>query len=39
MLRPARTMKINPEHFPIIIITTLVLFTILGIALGFTPAH
>jgi hypothetical protein len=32
-------MKINPEHFPFIIIAALVVFAILGIALGFTPAH
>jgi len=32
-------MKINAEYFPYIIIAALVLFAILGIALGFTPAH
>jgi len=32
-------MKINAEHFPYIILIALVLFAMLGIALGFTPAH
>ena len=32
-------MKINPDHYPVIIILALVLFTILGLALGFTPSH
>ena len=32
-------MKIKPDLYPVIIITTLVLFTILGFALGFLPGH
>ncbi len=32
-------MKIKPDQYPVIIITTLVLFTILGLALGFRPGH
>lgn len=32
-------MKIKPDQYPVIIITTLVLFTILGLALGFRPNH
>jgi len=32
-------MKINPDHYPVIIILVLVLFTILGLALGFVPPH
>ncbi|NOQ95831.1 MAG: hypothetical protein GQ555_04355 [Desulfobacterales bacterium] len=32
-------MKIKPDHYPVIIITTLVLFTILGFVLGFLPGH
>jgi hypothetical protein len=32
-------MKINPDHYPVIIILALVLFTILGLALGFLPSH
>lgn len=32
-------MKINPDHYPVIIILALVLFTILGMALGFLPSH
>ena len=32
-------MKINPDQYPIILILALVLFTILGLALGFRPAH
>ena len=32
-------MKINPDHYPAIIILALVLFTVLGIALGFTPSR
>jgi len=32
-------MKINPDHYPVIIILALVLFTILGLALGFVPSH
>lgn len=32
-------MKINPDHYPMIIILALVLFTILGLALGFLPSH
>ena len=32
-------MKINPDHYPVIIILALVLFTILGLALGFTPSR
>jgi len=32
-------MKINPDHYPVIIIVALVLFTILGLALGFLPGH
>lgn len=34
-----RNMKINPDHYPAIIILALVLFTILGLALGFLPSH
>ena len=32
-------MKINPDHYPVIIILALVIFTILGLALGFLPSH
>ncbi len=32
-------MKINPDHYPVIIILALVLCTILGLALGFLPSH
>ncbi|MCD6423945.1 MAG: hypothetical protein J7L35_00425 [Anaerolineales bacterium] len=32
-------MKINPDHYPVIIILALVLFTILGLALGFLPSR
>jgi len=32
-------MKIKPDQYPVIIITTLVLFTILGLVLGFRPGH
>jgi hypothetical protein len=32
-------MKINPDHYPVIIILALVLFTILGLALGFVPSR
>ena len=32
-------MKISPDHYPVMIILALVLFTILGLALGFTPSH
>lgn len=32
-------MKIDKYHFPVIIITALVIFTILGLALGFKPSH
>jgi len=32
-------MKIKPDHYPVIIITTLVLFTLLGFVLGFLPGH
>ena len=32
-------MKINSDHYPVIIILTLVLFTILGLALGYRPGH
>lgn len=32
-------MKIHPDHYPVIIILVLVLFTILGLALGFVPTH
>ncbi len=32
-------MKIKPDQYPVIIITTLVLFTILGFVLGFLPGH
>jgi hypothetical protein len=32
-------MKINPDHYPVIIILSLVLFTILGLAFGFVPSH
>jgi len=40
LLRTKRfNMKINPDHYPVIIILTLVLFTILGLALGFVPSH
>lgn len=32
-------MKIKPDVYPVLIILTLVLFTILGMALGFVPSH
>jgi len=32
-------MKLNIEYFPYIIIIAFVFFGILGLALGFTPAH
>jgi hypothetical protein len=32
-------MKIKPDLYPVIIILTLVIFTILGMALGFVPTH
>lgn len=32
-------MKINPDIYPVLIILALVLFTILGLALGFVPTH
>ncbi len=32
-------MKINPDQYPVIIIVALVIFTILGLALGFRPSH
>lgn len=32
-------MKINPDQYPVIIILALVLFTILGLVLGFVPSH
>ncbi len=32
-------MKIESHLYPVIIITTLVLFTILGFVLGFLPEH
>ena len=32
-------MKIDPDHYPVIIILALVLFTILGLALGFVPSR
>lgn len=32
-------MKINPDHYPVIIILALVLFTILGMAFGFVPSR
>ena len=32
-------MKIKPDQYPVIIILTLVLFTILGLVLGFVPSH
>ena len=32
-------MKIKPDQYPIIIIAALVLFTMLGLALGFRPSH
>lgn len=32
-------MKIESNLYPVIIITTLILFTILGFALGFLPEH
>jgi hypothetical protein len=31
--------KINEQHFPYILLISFVAFFILGIALGFTPAH
>ena len=32
-------MKIRPGQYPVIIITALVLFTLLGLVLGFRPDH
>jgi hypothetical protein len=32
-------MKINPRHYPTIILVTFVLFLLLGFLLGFTPRH
>lgn len=32
-------MKINREKFPYILLVTMAAFFVLGIALGFTPAH
>ena len=32
-------MKIKPDVYPVLIIVVLVLFTILGMALGFVPSH
>ena len=32
-------MKINPEHFPFILIIALVVFFILAVSLGFVPLH
>jgi len=32
-------MIIKPDQYPLIIIITMVLFTILGLALGFRPGH
>ena len=32
-------MKIESHLYPVIIITTLVLFTLLGFVLGFLPSH
>lgn len=32
-------MKINPDQYPIFVIVALVVFTILGLALGFRPTH
>lgn len=32
-------MKIRPEQYPVMIITALVLFTLLGLVLGFRPNH
>lgn len=32
-------MKIDKHQYPVIIITALVIFTVLGIVLGFKPSH
>lgn len=32
-------MKINPRHYPTIILTAFVVFLLLGFLLGFTPRH
>jgi len=32
-------MKIKRQHFPIIIVVTFVAFVLLGLLLGFRPAH
>jgi len=32
-------MKIKPDQYPLIIIATLVIFTVLGLALGFVPGR
>jgi hypothetical protein len=32
-------MKVDKYHYPIIIVATLVFFLVLGLALGFVPAH
>jgi hypothetical protein len=32
-------MKVDKYHFPVIIVAALVLFFILALVLGFTPAH
>ena len=32
-------MNVNPDHYPVIIILVLVLFTILGLVLGIMPSH
>ena len=32
-------MKIKPDQYPVIIVTTLVLFTLLGFVLGFLPGR
>jgi hypothetical protein len=32
-------MKVDKYHFPVIIVTALVLFFVLALILGFTPAH
>lgn len=32
-------MKVDKYHFPVIIIVALVFFLVLGLALGFVPAH
>lgn len=32
-------MEIKPRYYPAIILTTLILFTALGLILGFRPGH